>query len=325
MNKNISSLLINDFSYYLKYERSLSANSVKAYCADVIKLLNFLVSNIETKSINKSSQSQFGDLDLLLLSANSNNIIEFLDNDIFNTVSKRSQARVISSLRAFFSFLVLSNLISINPLDNIDNPKYNNHIPIVLSVFEIESILSSIDLSLTEGHRNRAIIEILYSCGLRVSELINLQLSDLFVKEGFIRVIGKGDKQRVVPIGEPALKQLLAYLSQRAQRKIDIKHQNTVFLSKFGKSLSREMIFMIIKDTALKAGIEKNISPHTFRHSFATHLIENGADLRAVQQMLGHESILTTEIYTHLDSNRWRGAILKYHPGLKIKNISSDD
>lgn len=325
MNKNISSLLINDFSYYLKYERSLSANSVKAYCADVIKLLNFLVSNIETKSINKSSQSQFGDLDLLLLSANSNNIIEFLDNDIFNTVSKRSQARVISSLRAFFSFLVLSNLISINPLDNIDNPKYNNHIPIVLSVFEIESILSSIDLSLTEGHRNRAIIEILYSCGLRVSELINLQLSDLFVKEGFIRVIGKGDKQRVVPIGEPALNQLLAYLSQRAQRKIDIKHQNTVFLSKFGKSLSREMIFMIIKDTALKAGIEKNISPHTFRHSFATHLIENGADLRAVQQMLGHESILTTEIYTHLDSNRWRGAILKYHPGLKIKNISSDD
>ncbi len=325
MNKNINSSLINDFSYYLKYERSLSVNSVKAYCADVIKLLNFLSDNYDKGLLVDIDRESNSKSDTILLSAENKDIVNFLNNEIFEFMSKRSQARVISSLRSFFDFLIISNLIPINPLDNIDHPKYMNHIPVVLSLSEIESILSSIDLSIKEGHRNRAIIEILYSCGLRVSELINLQLSDLFLKEGFIRVIGKGDKQRVVPIGEPASKQLSTYLSQRLNRKIEIKYQNTVFLSKFGKSLSREMIFMIIKEAAIKAGIEKSISPHTFRHSFATHMIENGADLRAVQQMLGHESILTTEIYTHLDSNRWRGTILKYHPGIKLNIGYSDD
>ena len=204
--------------------------------------------------------------------------------------------------------------IQVNPTDTIDPPKISRHIPVVLSVEEIDRIMNSVDLSEPEGHRNRAILEVLYSCGLRVSELVSLRISDLFFDEAFIRVIGKGDKQRLVPIGEPAMQAVELYLSQSRRAYVSKKAEDILFLNRRGGKLSRQMIFLMIKSQCEKAGITKEISPHTFRHSFATHLVENGADLRAVQQMLGHESILTTEIYTHIDSRKWQDGIIKYHP-----------
>ncbi len=204
--------------------------------------------------------------------------------------------------------------IQVNPADTIDPPKISRHIPVVLSVEEIDRIMNSVDLSEPEGHRNRAILEVLYSCGLRVSELVSLRISDLFFDESFIRVIGKGDKQRLVPIGEPAMQAVDLYLSQSRRAYVSKKAEDILFLNRRGGKLSRQMIFLMIKSQCEKAGITKEISPHTFRHSFATHLVENGADLRAVQQMLGHESIITTEIYTHIDSRKWQDGIIKYHP-----------
>jgi integrase/recombinase XerD len=232
--------------------------------------------------------------------------------------SARSQSRILSGIRSFFRFLFLTEQITKDPSELIESPKIGRKLPEVLSTLEIDKIQAVIDLSRPEGHRNKAIIETLYSCGLRVSELINLRLSNLYFNEGFIRIMGKGSKERLVPIGEKAIREINIYLEQRRlQPNINPQAQNILFLNRRGKKLTRVMIFTIVKTLAEKAGIHKPISPHTFRHSFASHLVDGGADLRAVQEMLGHESIITTEIYTHLDREYLREAILSYHPRAK--------
>lgn len=228
-------------------------------------------------------------------------------------LAKRSQARALSSLRSFYNWLVAEEEIESNPCDLVDAPKLGRHLPDVLSVGEVEAILDSVDLNSWNGLRDRAILELLYGCGLRVSEAASLQLSDLFFDDGFVRVVGKGDKQRIVPMGEIAAMSLKNYFPVRPEP-ADPRTAETVFLNRFGKPLSRVSIFNMVKKQALAAGVDKEISPHSFRHSFATHMIENGADLRAVQEMLGHESILTTEIYTHVDSATWQKSVLDHHP-----------
>ncbi len=225
-------------------------------------------------------------------------------------LAKSTQSRLLSSMRSFFSFLVLEGIVSENPCDRLESPKLGKYLPEVLSVDEIEAIIDSVELDSWQGYRDRAILEVLYGCGLRASEAVNLELSNLYFEDGFIRVIGKGDKERLVPVGEVAVDAVNAYLNQRPVE-FDDPH---VFLNRFGRELSRISMFNMIKKQALAAGVTKKISPHTFRHSFATHLVENGADLRVVQEMLGHESILTTEIYTHLDSGTWQKNILMHHP-----------
>jgi integrase/recombinase XerD len=230
-------------------------------------------------------------------------------------ISANSQSRIISGLKSFYNFLILEKRIEKSPLGLIDTPKIGRKLPDVLSVEEIDLILKQIDLSSPEGHRNKAIIEMLYGCGLRISEVITLKMSNLFFNEGVISVIGKGDKQRLVPVGQEAQKFVNIYINNyRNKLNIDHKAANVVFLNRRGKALSRQMVFLIIKDLAERVGIRKNVSPHTFRHAFATHLIEGGADLRAVQEMLGHESITTTEIYTHLDSKFLAETMQKFHP-----------
>jgi integrase/recombinase XerD len=229
-------------------------------------------------------------------------------------VTKRSQARAVSSIKALYRFLDAEGQLPENPCDKLSTPKLNPYLPTVLSVEEVMAILDSVDLSQPEGHRNRCILEVLYSCGLRVSELVGLKISDLFLDEQFIRVFGKGSKQRLVPIGEPAAQSIRLYRQVRDTGPVQKEAEDILFLNHRGGKLSRVAVFNIVKEQAAAAGIRKEISPHTFRHSFATHLVENGADLRVVQQMLGHESILTTEIYTHIDSRKWQDTILKYHP-----------
>ena len=229
-------------------------------------------------------------------------------------LSKRSQARLVSSLRSFYDFLVEEKRLKDNPCDSLVIPRLNPHLPGVLTYDEVKAILESVDLSKPEGHRNRAMLEVLYSCGLRVSELVNLHISDLFPDDGFIRIIGKGNKQRLVPLGEPARDQIKFWMEDRRLLKPKKDAEDILFLNRRGGKLSRVMVFNIVRDQAALAGIRKEISPHTFRHSFATHLVENGADLRVVQEMLGHESILTTEIYTHIDTRKWQETILRYHP-----------
>jgi integrase/recombinase XerD len=293
---------INDFSNYLRLEKSLSDNSVKAYVRDVEKLNIFIVST-------------FG---LAPEQVEHRHITEFLVAIPGQGIGKRSQARVLSGIKAFYKFLLLEDRIEISPAELIEGPKLGFYLPEVLTVDEVDALITAVDVSRPEGHRNRAILETLYGCGLRVSELVTLRLSGLFFNDGFIRVIGKGDKQRLVPIGQRAIDEINRYLAQRNLRKIDSKYEDILFLNFHGKGLSRVMVFMLIKQLAAQAGITKNISPHTFRHSFATHLVENGADLRAVQEMLGHESILTTEIYTHVDRKRWHQNILRYHPRRKV-------
>ena len=307
MKKRATSTILDDFSVYLKLERSLSENTIKAYCSDVMNLLNY--SSEDKWSSGLFSFDKITDITLLsfIAALNSKNL------------SKRSQARVISSIKSFFTFLELEGKISSNPSEALETPKIGRYLPAVLSQSEVNKILTSVDLSLPEGHRNRAMLEMLYSCGLRVSELVNIKISDLFLKEGFIRVSGKGEKERIVPIGEPAIDALKHYLTGRRCGVIKPKHDDTLFLNRRGGKLSREMVFLIVKKTAVNAGIEKDVSPHTFRHSFATHMVENGADLRVVQQMLGHESILTTEIYTHVNSQKWRESVLKFHPTKRNK------
>lgn len=300
MEKISHSNLLEDFADYLRLERSLSINSIKSYGSDLKMLVSFIKREIAH--------------DFLIESCTTELLISFLSDLHSKGISRRTQARVVSSLNSFFNYLVLEGIISDNPAERVEAPKIEQHLPDVLSLSEIEKIFDSIDLSLPLGHRNRAILELLYSCGIRASELIELQLSDLFFKEGFIRVIGKGKKERLVPIGAPAIESIEIYLKIRRSGPIDIKFENRIFLNRRGKGMTRQMLFVIVKEQCKRAGILKNISPHTFRHSFATHLIENGADLRAVQEMLGHESILTTEIYTHLNSAKWRESILKYHP-----------
>jgi integrase/recombinase XerD len=289
---------ISDFSGYLRLEKSLSANSVEAYLRDVEKLSAFVVSTFGLPPEQVAHR----------------HITGFLAAIPGHGIGKRSQARVLSGIKAFYKFLLLEDRIAINPAELIEGPRLGFYLPEVLTVDEIDALIAAVDVSRPEGHRNRAILETLYGCGLRVSELVTLRISGLAFNDGFIRVIGKGDKQRLVPVGRRAIEEINRYLEQRALRKIDHKCEDILFLNFHGRGLSRIMVFMMIKQLAVQAGITKNISPHTFRHSFATHLVENGADLRAVQEMLGHESILTTEIYTHVDRKRWQQNILQYHP-----------
>jgi integrase/recombinase XerD len=286
-----------DFETYMRLEKSLSANSIEAYLRDVEKLESFLNDKGRAKD---PTEIDYEDIRQFILWYG-----ESYEN-------ARTQSRTISGIKAFFRFLVLEGEIEENPTTLVESPKIGFKIPQVLSANEIEKILDAIDLSKQEGHRNKAIIETLYGCGLRVSELVNLRITDIHFNDKFIVVIGKGNKQRLVPIGEKALKAIRLYFEKRNVSKII--DQNIVFLNRRGRKLTRAMIFTIIKDSAQAAGIKKNISPHTFRHSFATHLVEGGADLRAVQEMLGHESITTTEIYTHVDRTYLRDTLVMFHP-----------
>jgi len=294
------SFQIKQFEHYLKLERSLSPNSTQAYVRDVVKLKQFIdISN------NGTPPEKITDSDII-------NFIEKLNE--FG-ISPHSQARIISGLKAFFKYLIFEEVITNDPMVLIEGPKLGRKLPDTLSYHEIEELLSAIDLSKPEGTRNRAIIETLYSSGLRVSELVDLRLTHIYRDVGFIRVIGKGEKERLVPIGSDALRFIDIYLNEiRVHLQIKPGNENYVFLNRRGAKLSRVMIFNIIKDAGRNAAIKKNISPHTFRHSFATHLIEGGADLRAVQEMLGHESITTTEIYTHLDREYLKQIITDFHP-----------
>ena len=289
---------IKEFKYYLKIERSLADNTIQSYLRDINKLADYCNKlKIDEKNVKVNDIRNF---------------INHLNND---QISARSQARIISGIKAFYKYLILENYIKDDPTLLIENPKIGLKLPEVLSVNEIEIIISSIDLSKKHGQRNKAIIETLYSCGLRVTELINLKISNINFKEEYIKVIGKGNKERLTPIGSNALKYIQIYVNEvRIHQKINKGHEDIVFLNNRGSTLSRVMIFTLIKNTLEKCGIKKKVSPHTFRHSFATHLIEGGADLRAVQEMLGHESITTTEIYTHLDKDYLRSNIMQFHP-----------
>ena len=281
--------LLKDYSYYLKVERAMSPNTVEAYLSDLQEF--FSITGLAPKDVSPDSiMTCLGGL----------------------SVSERTQARMLSALRSFFGWMQLEGEREDNPAEHVDFPKIGRYLPAVLSVGEVDAIMESVDLSAPSGLRDRAILEVLYGCGLRVSELTSLRISDIFLGEGFVRVTGKGDKQRVVPIGESAEQAVRAYMEVRPEPQP--KAEDILFLGKSGNALSRVSIFNLVKKQAMIAGIHKEISPHTFRHSFATHLIENGADLRVVQEMLGHESILTTEIYTHIDASTWQRSILENHP-----------
>jgi len=290
---------LKDYQLFLKIERGLSQNTIDNYALDVHKLINYL----ENKSIAESPITITSE------------IIQQFVYEISKEVNTRSQSRIISGLRSFFSYLVFEDYINFNPLDLIESPKIGRKLPDTLSEEEINNLIGAIDLSKPEGERNRAILETLYGCGLRVSELINLNISDLFFDEGFIKVTGKGDKQRFVPIISSTQKFINIYKDQiRSHMTIQKGHEDILFLNRRGKQLTRAMIFTIIKQLAEKIGLKKSISPHTFRHSFATHLLQNNADLRSIQLMLGHESITTTEIYVHMDKSHLSEVINKYHP-----------
>jgi integrase/recombinase XerD len=291
---------IKQFENYLKLERSLSQNSIDAYVGDVEKLEQF----IEIKK-----------LDISPLKITSKHLQSFLEYINGLGMSSYSQARILSGLKAFYKFLIFEELISADPTALIEGPKIGRKLPDTLDYSEIEKLLAAIDLSTPEGGRNRAMLEMLYSSGLRVSELIDLRLANIHSDIGFLRVIGKGNKERLVPIGREALKYLKIYIDEIRVHTPKIEtFSSYVFLNRSGRKLTRVMVFLIIKALAAKIGLKKNISPHTFRHSFATHLIEGGADLRAVQEMLGHESITTTEIYTHLDRDYLRQVVQQFHP-----------
>lgn len=291
---------LNDYYSYLKLERSLSENSISAYLNDIKKLRDF----IKLKKIDLEPNN----IDIVII----NDFLEYL-NEL--GISSFSQARIVSGLKSFFKFLILEEKISKDPMDLIESPKLKRKLPEVLSLDDINILLNSIELSTMEGVRNRAIIETLYSSGLRVSELVNLSIQNLFLDIGFIKVIGKGSKERLVPIGRHAIKYINMYKNEyRHNKKINKGNEGFLFLNRYGRKLTREMIFLIIKKVSNKCLSNKNISPHTFRHSFATHLIEGGADLRAVQEMMGHESITTTEIYTHLDREYLKQVIKEFHP-----------
>ena len=289
---------IKGFKSYLQIERSLSNNSIQAYLRDINKFANYAIPlGIEYDLVNRK------------------NISDFLVGLKKDGISARSQARVISGIKAFYKYLILENYIKSNPAELIESPKLGLKLPDTLSLIEIEKLINAIDLSKSHGERNRAILETLYSCGLRVSELIHLKLSNINFKEGYLKVIGKGEKERLAPIGGKALKYLRIYINEvRIHQHIKEGQEDFVFLNNRGSKLTRVMIFIIIQKLKKIIGLKKTISPHTFRHSFATHLIEGGADLRAVQEMLGHESITTTEIYTHLDKDYLRSNIIQFHP-----------
>jgi integrase/recombinase XerD len=289
---------IKGFKSYLQIERSLSQNSIDAYIRDINKFANYAIP-----------------LKLQDISITRDDVRDFLSELKDNNISARSQARIISGIKAFYKYLILEDYISHDPTELIESPRIGLKLPDTLSLLEIDKLIAAIDLSTKQGERNRAILETLYSCGLRVSELVNLQLSNIYFNEGYLKVIGKGDKERLAPIGGKAIKYLSIYINEiRNHQSIKKGNEDYVFLNNRGAKLTRVMIFIIIKKLAEEVGLKKKISPHTFRHSFATHLIEGGADLRAVQEMLGHESITTTEIYTHLDKNYLRSNILQFHP-----------
>jgi integrase/recombinase XerD len=291
------------FKAYLQLEKSLSDNSVEAYLHDIEKLTAYL----EVSDTRKTPQQiELKDLE------------KFVQWVMELGMTAGSQARIISGLRSFFKYCLLERIVTTDPATLLESPKLKRALPDVLSFGEIENIIAQIDLSKPEGGRNKAILETLYGCGLRVSEIVNLRISCLFMDVGFIKVIGKGDKERLVPIGSDAVKYINIYKNNiRVHIPIKPGNEDILFLNRRGTILSRVMIFLIIKDLARQAGITKNISPHTFRHSFATHLVEGGADLRAVQEMLGHESITTTEIYTHLDRDFLRTTLQQFHPAFK--------
>jgi integrase/recombinase XerD len=290
---------ILDYNHYLNIERGLSENTIDNYLRDIKKFVMFLEKNgISSSPINITEEF----------------IQEFV-YEIAKKISPRSQARIISGLRSFFEYLIFENYRESNPTDLIEAPKTGRKLPETLSEEEINSLITAIDLSKAEGERNRAMLETMYSCGLRVSELIHLKISDLFFDEGFIKIIGKGNKERFVPIHVRAQKYIILYMNEiRTHLSIVKGFEDTLFLNRRGKSLSRQMVFMFLKELAIKINLQKKISPHTFRHSFATHLLKNGADLRAIQQMLGHESITTTEVYVHLDTSFLKKVVEKYHP-----------
>ena len=297
---------ITDFKYYLQVEKSLSINSVTSYEDDITKLMIFIEMAYPSK---KAADVTLQDLQAFL-----KYISEF-------NFTETTQSRIISGIKHFYKFLILENYIQINPAELLETPRINRKLPVFLSVEEIDLILSFIDRSTSEGERNIAMLETLYSCGLRVSELISLKLTNLHFEEGFISVIGKGNKERLIPIGKSALKLIQNYVTNhRNHIAVKKNSEDMIFLSKRGTPITRQMVFYILKDLAEKGGIKKKLSPHTFRHSFATHLVEGGADLRAVQEMLGHESITTTEIYTHLDQYFLRENILSFHPRNRQKN-----
>lgn len=296
-NKDRTEQLVKRYRQYIKLERSLSKNTLEAYLTDLDKLISFLVlENIDVLDVKLENLQQF---------------VAGL-HDI--GIHARSQARIISGIKSFFHFLIMGNYIEADPSELLEGPKIGFKLPEVLSLEEIDAILSAIDLSKNEGQRNKAIIETLYSCGLRVSEVISLKISDLYFEEGFIKVEGKGNKQRLVPISPKAIREIQYWFTDRNKMDVKKEFEDYVFLNRRGKSLSRIMVFHFIKELAETAGITKNISPHTFRHSFATHLLEGGANLRVIQSMLGHESIATTEIYTHIDRNMLRSEIIEHHP-----------
>lgn len=290
---------LNDYMLYLKLERGLSKNSIENYALDVQKLINFLdVNDISVNPIEISEE-----------------LLQKFIYDSAKVLNARSQARLISGLKGFFNFLVFEDYRKGNPLELIESPKIGRKLPDVISTEEIDEIIAAVNLSKAEGERNRAIIETLYGCGLRVSELIDLKISDLFFEEGFIKVTGKGNKQRFVPVSPYTQKFINIYKEEMRPNLPIIKAaSDTLFLNRRGNQLTRAMIFTIVRQLAEKAGIQKKISPHTFRHSFATHLLENGADLRAIQQMLGHESITTTEVYMHVDRKHLREIMENFHP-----------
>ena len=291
--KNLYIEMIKDYRNYLRIERRMSPNTVASYCHDVEGFLTFV--GYPPAAVT------------------SEDITRYLGHVTDQGLSKRSTARLLSSLRSFFDWCVEEGEIKDNPCDRVDAPKLGKYLPAVLSVEEVTAILESVDLKKPFGKRDRAILEVLYGCGLRVSECANLRISHVYLDEGFVDVIGKGDKQRLVPLGEVAADAIRAYLEDRPSPSARA-YEDYLFLNRFGKPLSRVSLFKLVKDQAMAAGIQKEISPHTFRHSFATHLIENGADLRIVQEMLGHESILTTEIYTHIDTQTWHKSVLSHHP-----------
>lgn len=298
MNKqDKNTQIIIKYKQYLKLEKSLSDNTISAYIDDITKLMNYLAEDGTdifdvTEEIIESFSASLHDIG----------------------IHPRSQARILSGIRSFFKFLLLEDYISNDPSELIESPQIGKHLPDILSVEEIDSLISAIDRSTKEGQRNCAILETLYSCGLRVSELCNLKISDLYLDNGFIKVEGKGRKQRLVPISPKAIKEIKLYFEYRGEGLIKPEFEDYVFISRFGKNISRIMVFHIIKELADKISLKKTISPHTFRHSFATHLLEGGANLRAIQCMLGHESIGTTEIYTHIDRNKLRKEIIEHHP-----------
>ena len=287
-----------DFKNYLKLERGLSDNSIKSYDYDLVLFKNFLVAN-------KVNDTPFN--------CKSETIKNYLYKS-FSDKKSRSQARSISAIKSFFNYLIFEGYIKESPISNIETPKQEKKLPVVLTEDEIKNLINSIDLNHDFGQRNKTIIEILYGTGIRVSELVNLKLSNIFFKENIIKVIGKGNKERFVPLGEIASCEMKIYINDRNRLKIDSKSSDILFLNRYGRRLTRSMIFKIISDASKRIGLDKKISPHTLRHSFATHLIKNGADLRTIQLILGHESITTTEIYTHLDTLHLEEVLKKYHP-----------